>query len=97
MATLILLDCHCYLTRRYVSTISIYNLPRLHILQTSINLEGKKKDNDTEIITDVNYADDLVLLENTLAQAKSLLHSLEQAVRGIGLYVNSDKTGVYMF
>ena len=33
-------------------------------------------------------SDDIVLHENVLVQAKSLLHSLEQAARGIGLSVN---------
>ena len=33
-------------------------------------------------------ADDLALLTNTPTQAKSLLHSLEQAARGIGLYAD---------
>ena len=32
-----------------------------------------------ETITDVDYANDLLLLANTPAQVKSLLHSLEQA------------------
>ena len=45
-----------------------------------------------ETITDSDYADDLALLTNTLAQAESLLHSLEQAARGVGLYVNTEKT-----
>ena len=40
---------------------------------------------------DADYAGDLVLLTNTVGQAKSLLHSLEHAARGIGLSVNSDK------
>ena len=43
-------------------------------------------------ITDADYADDLVLFANILAEAKYLLHSLEQVARDIGLYVNSDKT-----
>ena len=47
-----------------------------------------KKDEKTwypaETMTDTDYTDDLVLLANTPAQAKSLLHSLEQAARGIG-------------
>ena len=34
---------------------------------------------------------DIALLANTPAQANSLLHGLESAARGIGLYVNSDK------
>ena len=48
-----------------------------------------------EMITDTDYTDDLALL--TLAQAKSLLHSLEQAARDIDLYMNSDKTEFICF
>ena len=40
--------------------------------------------------TKLDYADDLVLLANTPAQAKSTLHSLKQAARSIGLYMGSD-------
>ena len=43
-------------------------------------------------ITDTDYADDIVLLANTPAQAKTLLHSLEQAAADKGLLVNTDKT-----
>ena len=39
----------------------------------------------------MDYDDDIVLLANTPAQAKSLLHSLEWAADGIGLHVNADK------
>ena len=39
----------------------------------------------TESITDADYTDDRVLLANTQAVAKFLLHSLEQTVRGIRL------------
>ena len=54
--------------------------------------KAKSRGYPTETITDADYTDDLVLLTNTPVQAKSLLHSLEQAVRSISLYVNSDKT-----
>ena len=37
-------------------------------------------------MTDTGNANDQVLLTNTPAQAKFLLHSLEQAVVDIGLY-----------
>ena len=43
-------------------------------------------------ITDADYANDIVLLANTLAQAESWLHSLERAAGGIGLHVDADKT-----
>ena len=36
--------------------------------------------------------DDIVFLANTSIQAKSLLHSLEQAAGGISIHVNADKT-----
>ena len=51
----------------------------------------------SETITDADYADDLILLANTPAQAESLQHSLKQAARGFGLYVNSDKTDFTCF
>ena len=42
-------------------------------------------------MTDQDHADDLALLVNTSAQAKFLLHCLEQAAGGIDLYVNANK------
>ena len=41
---------------------------------------------------DADNADDTVLLANTPALAKSLLHSLKKAADSIGLHVNTDKT-----
>ena len=38
------------------------------------------------------YADDIAILANTLAQAETLLHSLERTTGGIGLHVNARKT-----
>ena len=46
----------------------------------------------TKKITDADYADDIALLVNVPAQAKTLLHSLERATAGIGLHVNAHKT-----
>ena len=42
-------------------------------------------------ITDADYADDIAILANTLDQAETLLHSLEQAAASIGLSVNAHK------
>ena len=50
-----------------------------------------------QTITDADYADDTVLRANSPTQAKSLLHSLERAAGGIGLYVNADKTEYMCF
>ena len=42
-------------------------------------------------ITNADYADDIAILANTPDQAETLLHSLERAAAGIGLYVNAHK------
>ena len=72
-----------------------------YVLRTSID---KIRENGFELtkkraegtpqktITDADYADHIVILANTPDQAKTLLHSLEQAAAGIRLYVNAHKT-----
>ena len=45
----------------------------------------------SETITDADYTVDLALLANTLAQAESLVHRLEQAAGDIGLDTNANK------
>ena len=50
-----------------------------------------------QTITDVDYADDIALVANSPAQAKSLLHCLEWAAGGIGFHVNADKTEYMCF
>ena len=72
-----------------------------YVLRTSID---KIRENGFELtkkrsrrypaktITDADYADDIAILANTPDQAETLLHSLEQAAAGIGLYVNAHKT-----
>ena len=51
----------------------------------------------TKTITNVDYADDIVLLANAPTHAKTLLHSLEWATAGIGLHVNAQKTEYMCF
>ena len=77
-----------------------------YVLKTSIDL---MKENDftlakersrrylAQTITNVDYADDIVLLTNTPIQAQTLLHSLEWTDTGIGLHVNADKTEYMCF
>ena len=72
-----------------------------YVLRTSID---KIRENGFELtkkrsrrypaktITDADYADNIAILANTPNQAETLLHSLEQAAAGIGLYVNAHKT-----
>ena len=43
-------------------------------------------------ITDVDYADDLALLSDTVEEATKLLHLVEEAASEIGLYINAGKT-----
>ena len=43
-------------------------------------------------ISNADHADDIEILVNAPAQAKTLLYSLERAARGIGLHVNAHKT-----
>ena len=43
-----------------------------------------------------SYAGDLAFVINIPTQAESLLHSVEQAVGGIGFYVDANKT-VHVF
>ena len=77
-----------------------------YVLRTSID---KIKENSFKLtkeisrrypaktITDADYADDIALLANALVQAETLLHSLEWATAGIGLYVNAHKTEYMCF
>ena len=77
-----------------------------YVLRTSIDKmkgNGFKLTNErsrrypAHTITDTDYADDIVLLANTPAQAETLLHSLEWAAAGIGLHVSADKTEYMCF
>ena len=48
-------------------------------------------------MTDADYADDLALLENALARIESILDSTEQAAKGIGRSVNTNRTEFMCF
>ena len=48
-------------------------------------------------ITDADYADDLALISDTIAEAEALLHILGRAVGDVGLYVNAGKTEFMCF
>ena len=54
-------------------------------------IKERSKRYPAQTITDADYANDMVLLKNTLAQAKTLLHSLEWAAVGISLHVIAHK------
>ena len=71
-----------------------------YVLRTSIDKirerlradKQKSRRYPAKTITDADYADDIAILANTPNQAETLLHSLERAAAGIGLYVNAHKT-----
>ena len=50
-----------------------------------------------QTITDADYTYDIARLTNAPAQVETLLHSLERAAAGIGLYVNKHKTEYMCF
>ena len=49
-----------------------------------------------QTITNADYADDIELLANTPAKAKTLLHSPEGEAAGI-VHVNAEKDGIHMY
>ena len=70
----------------------ILNVPIDLIKQNGFALKKKSRLYAAENMTGADVVNDLAFLANTTAQAESLLHSLKQAARGIGLYVNANKT-----
>ena len=77
-----------------------------YVLITSIDLmketgfmlaKERSRRYPAQIITDIDYTDDIALLAKTPTQAESLLHSLEWTAGGIGLHVNTDKTEYMCF
>ena len=97
----------CLPDGRYISSIFVYNLSSLHTLnidrsnKTKWLYANKKKARSrlysAETLTNTDYADDLVLLANTLARAESQLHSLEQGAENIGLHASANKTEYICF
>ena len=75
-----------------------------YVLRASI---GKMKDNSfqltqersrrylTQTITDADYADDIALLANALAQGESLLHRLERAAAGMNSMSMQAKRNIF--
>ena len=71
-----------------------------YVLLTSIDLmkengltleKARSRQYPSWTITDMDYTDGIALQANTPAQAKSLLHGLEQLASGRGLQMNADK------
>ena len=77
----------------------VFSICLVYVLRTSID---KIRENGFELtkkrsrrypaktITNADYGDDIAILANTPNQAETLLHSLERAAAGIGLYVKTE-------
>jgi len=66
----------------------------------TINSKGfqlKKRESSrhpAKYLTDTDFADDIALISQSLANAEALLQSLEQASNCVGLYLNETKIGM---
>ena len=49
-----------------------------------------------EHLPDLDYADDIALLEDYIQAAQDLLHSVELACQNVGLFLNAAKLSLYM-
>ena len=72
-----------------------------YVLRTSIDImkdngfkltKERSRKYPTQTNTDADYADDIALLENTLAKAVTLVHGLERTAAGIDFHINVEKT-----
>ena len=46
----------------------------------------------SQILSDLDFADDIALLEETITKAQDLLHRVEKACQSVGLFLNAKKT-----
>jgi hypothetical protein len=49
------------------------------------------------VVTDLNFADDIELVSNTIEQAQELLKEVEKAALHVGLHMNASKTKCMLF
>ena len=77
-----------------------------YMLRTSIDImkdnsfklaKERSRRYSAQTIMDADYADDIALLANTLAQTETLQHSVERAAAGIRLHINVFKTEYMCF
>ena len=83
LAPFIFIICLDYVQRTSVDKIK-------HLVLTLTKARSRRHPAVT--ITDPDYANDLALMADTIADVQTLLHSLETGSGDIGLYVNAKKT-----
>ena len=60
---------------------------------TGLTLKRRRSSrHPAEVIADLDFADDIALLEDNLLEAEVLLHKVEKASQEIGLFLNAPKT-----
>ena len=92
----LLQHCSRCAARRHINPIPLYHLCRMKENGFKLTKERRRR-YLAQTITDADYANDIVLLANAPAQAKTLQHILERVVAGIGLQVNTHKTEYMCF
>ena len=80
----------------YVGTDKVFRVSALNVSRTNeskwlYTKKGKKQMIPCKNYYRCNYTDSIAFLANTPTQAKSLLHSLEQAAGGIGFHMKANK------
>ena len=59
--------------------------------------KAKSKTHSALCVTDIDYADDIALLSDSVDKAEKLLHNVEMAAKLIGLHINEKKTQYMTF
>ena len=86
----------------YIFTIMIDYAMRQAIgidaLDLGFKLDRKRsRRHNPDVITDLNFADDIALVTEELEQAQDFLHRVQENAAKIGLHLNSDKTEFMSF
>ena len=89
--------CSWCAARRHISHIYLYHRSILRLLIKWKTTAERSRRYPAQTIKNADKADDIALLANTPAHAKTVLHSLERAAAGIGLHVNAHKTKYMCF
>ena len=86
----------------YIFTIMIIYAMRQAIGNDALELGFKldrrrRRRHNPNVITDLDFADDIALVIDELEQAQDFLHSVQENAAKIGLHLNSDKTEFMSF
>ena len=77
-----------YILKKHWIYLYLYNYSNLYLGFTLIKKIKRYPDLH---ITDIDYADDIAILTNSMLDANTLLYKIEDTAKDIGLHINSDK------